>query len=80
MIDGKHAREARPQIVVELLVERLHVGVQHALEHLVGRQPFLICLQHLEERRLAVVARDQLAHERRLVVRELHLLADTPDA
>ena len=71
---GERHGKALTKVRVELLVERREIRLEHAFEDLVCRLPALVRLQHALDRRLAVVARDEIADERRLVVREHHLL------
>ena len=71
---GERRREALAEIRVEFPVECRNVGLESALENLVRRLSGLVGLQHALDCRLAVVTRDQVAHQRRLVIREHHLL------
>ena len=66
--------EPLTHVGVELLVEGGEIRLEYTLEHLVRRLAALVRLQHALNGTLAIIARDQIADEGRLIVRVHHLL------
>ena len=65
---GQRSGEAFLEVVREGPVEALHLRSEHPVEHLLGGGARRVFAEHRHQRFGSVVARDQLAHQRCLVV------------